>query len=100
MSTISNVNIVLQQGDGAKDAHNTRHASQEHSQVTAAQQKEKDAEQQATIQQPNHSEDVKFENTSREGSNRRHRRKSKKKKGALRRKGHFKTAGTLVDTVA
>lgn len=100
MSTISNVNIVLQQGDGAKDAHSTRHTSQEHSQVIAAQQKEKDAERQTTIQQSNLSEEVKFENTSHEGSNRRRRKKSKRKKAALPRKEHFKTAGTLLDTVA
>ncbi len=59
MTTISNLNIVVQQSGGAKNAQNVRHTIQDPSQLAAAQQREKELQQRTTIQQsedPKHAE--------------------------------------------
>ncbi len=55
MTTISNLNIVLQQEGGAREAQNIRHAVNNQNHVVSANQKEKDNQQQTTVQQSNQS---------------------------------------------
>ncbi len=100
MSTISNMNIVVQQSDGAKNAQNIRHATQEFSQLAAAQQKEKEVQQRTTVQQ---SEDPKKAKLDKEPQDRRkqHRNGSNRNPGSHERSEQKKRpSGKIVDTVA
>jgi len=94
------MNIVVQQSGGAKNAQNIRHATQEHNHLVATQQKEKDIQQQTTIQQ---SEDAEQAKPDKDLPDRR-----KKKRHSRRRLNieesealihEFKGSGKLLDTV-
>jgi len=100
VTSISNMNIVVQQSGEAKGIHGVRHSSQEYSQVVAAHQKEKDAQQQTAVQQPDQSERSKFERASADGNNRKRRKKAKKKKKTPTETQHSGSSGKLVNTVA
>ena len=101
MSTISNVNIVVQQGGGATEAQNVKHSSQEYSQVISAQQREKDDEQRITVQQLDQPEAAGLEKDASDGKRRRRRKKSKaKKKTMSSQNDRFQKAGKLVNTIA
>ncbi|HIJ55042.1 MAG TPA: hypothetical protein HPQ03_02845 [Deltaproteobacteria bacterium] len=102
MTTISNLNIVLQQEGGAREAQNIRHAVNDQSHVVSADQKEKDIRQQTTVQQSNQSEETK---TERDPSKKRKRKRKSRRSirgaaGASEQKRLPGEAGKLVDTVA
>ncbi len=98
MTTLSNLNIVVQHGDSAREAQNIRNQAVESSQQTAVQQ-EKQAEQEKNVQEPDHSEEVKADG---EGTgNKKHGTKKKKKKKKEDAKEQPKDGtGSLLDTVA
>ena len=77
MTTIPNLNVVVQQGSTARDTQNIRQQNQEASQVVAASQPEKDTEQMTTVQGSNESEKIK---TDQEKSSREKEEEGKKKK--------------------
>ena len=102
MTTISNINIVLQQEGGAREAQNVRHGVNDQNHVVSADQKEKDIQQQTTVQQSDQSDRTKAE----EDSSRKRKRKRKNRRSHLNAtdgsepKRHSGEAGKLVDTVA
>ncbi len=78
MTTIPNLNVVVQQGGAARDAQNIRPQSQDASQVVAAQQTDKETEQRNTVQDSNESEALKQKKKKSTASE--HEKKKKKKK--------------------
>lgn len=97
MSTISNLNIVVQHGDSAKDVHNIKNTNVESGQLTAVQQ-EKEEEQNKTVQKSENSEQAKTDSES--SSSRREKEKEKKKKKAEKESKASDATGGLLDTVA
>ena len=100
MSTISNMNIVVQQSGDAKNAQNIRHATQEFSQLAAAQQKERDVEQRTTVQQ---SEDPKQAKLDKEPPDKRKQNRngsSRNPESDKRPERKKRPSGKIVDTVA
>ena len=79
MTTISNLTIVVQQGDSARDAQNIRNPAVESSHLAAAQQ-QKEVEQKKTIQESDNSEKIKADQESAEGRSKEEKEKKKKKK--------------------
>ena len=77
MTTISNINIVVQQGSTARDTQNIRQQGQDTSQALANTQPEKETEQRTTVQDTNEYEAIK---TDQEKSNKKEEQKKKKKK--------------------
>jgi hypothetical protein len=100
MTTVSNVNQLVQQSGDAKDSGHIRHPTHEYSQIVETRQTEKDAEQRTTVQQPDPSKGTVLEKASSGGKKRRHRNKSRKKKRGLPKKSHPGSSGRLVNTVA
>ena len=102
MTTISNVNIVVQQEGGAREAQNIRHAVENHNQLASADQEEKDIQRQTTVQQSDQSERTRTEKDPSK------KRKQKRKDRRLRQgtadtpeqKGCSDGAGKLVNTIA
>jgi hypothetical protein len=100
MSTISNMNIVIQHSDSAKNVQNIRHAAEEFNQLAVAQQKEKEVKQRTTVQQ---SEDPKQVESDKEPPDKRkkHRSGSKRNPESDEQPGQKKRfSGKIVDTVA
>ena len=100
MSTISDMNIVVQQSNGAKNAQNIRHATQEFSQLAVTHQKEKEVQQRTTVQQ---SEDPKKAKLDKEPQDRRkqHRKGSSRNPESDGRPEQKKRpSGKILDTVA
>ena len=100
MSTISNMNIVVQQSGDAKNAQNIRHATQEFSQLAATHQKEKEVQQRTTVQQ---SEDPKQAKLDKESQDKRkqHSKGSKRNPESDGRPEQKKRlCGKILDTVA
>jgi hypothetical protein len=101
MSAISNLNIILQQGGGAREAQQIKSAMNDHTHVVSANQKEKDVQQQTTVQQSNQSERSKSDKDSREKRKRkRQRRPSQSSDTGSNQPALSTQAGKLVDTVA
>jgi len=100
MNTISHMNVVVQQSGGAKEVHNVRHATQDGTQVVAAQQKEKADEQRTMVQ---HSEDARragFEKDLPDRRGRRRKRSPAPPKADTAEQQAPDSAGRLLDTVA
>jgi hypothetical protein len=104
MTTISNLNIVLQQEGGAREAQNIRHAVNNQNHVVSADQKEKENQQQTTVQHSNQSEGTKTEKdpSEKRKRNRKNRRSHHGSDVASEQKRLLGNgeAGKLVDTVA
>ena len=98
MAGISSFNIVIQQGDVARDAQNVRHKHLDSNQVAPAQQQEMDKEQATKIHQPDDSEKLKLNKDRSEGRKRKKKKISKEKKNT---KGEEpESTGSLLDTIA
>ncbi len=102
MTTISNLNAIVQHGDSALETQNVKNQTIESSHV-AATVKEKEEEQNKAVQESDNSEQIK---TDQESAGTKERRKRKKKKKAdteteseQDEENPDKTGG-LVDTVA
>jgi hypothetical protein len=59
MTTISNINIVVQQGDTIKDAQNIKNQPLDPKEVTFAQQQEKEKELRETVHESESTEKIK-----------------------------------------
>ena len=102
MTGISNVNIVMQQEGGAREAQNIRHAAENQNHLVAAEQKEKDIQQQITVQQSNQSERTRTEKDPSEERKQR-RKKRRFRQGSVNapeQKSSPGEAGKLVNTIA
>ena len=99
MTTISDVNIVVQQGNSAREAQNTRTQPLDPNQMTVAQQQEKESEQRTTVSESDESDRI-TPDQEREG--RKEERQGAKKKAP--EKGEAEkdpdAPGRLVDTIA
>jgi hypothetical protein len=102
MTAISNLNIVLQQEGGAREAQNIRHAVNSQNHVVSANQKEKDNQQQTTVQHSNQSEGTQAEKdpSEKRKRKRKNRRSHHGAADASEQKRFPGEAGKLVDTVA
>lgn len=79
MTTIPNLNVVVQQGSVARDTQNVRQQSQDPGQIVPANQPEKDSEQMTTVQDTSTSDGIKTdeEKTAKE-EGQQHKKKKKK----------------------
>ena len=102
MTSISNLNIVLQQEGGAREVQNIRQAVENQNHLVSADQKEKNIQQQTTVQQSNQSERTRTEKDPSEKRNqrRKNRRFRQGSANTPNRKGYPDGAGKLVNTVA
>lgn len=102
MTTVSSMNVVLQQGTGAKEVHNARHQAMDYAQAAETQiQKAKEAEERTTVNPQEEKEKVKLdqdqaEDKQRERENKKQHRESRDN---LPEKPPGET-GRLLDTVA
>ncbi len=104
MATISNINIVVQQGDTAKDAQNVRNQSLDPKEVTIAQQQKKETEQRKTVHESDHSEKIKPDE-ERTGKKNQEGKKEKQEdtkaeaKKEIERESDPEATGRLLDTI-
>lgn len=100
MTTISNMNIVVQQSGGAKNAQNLRPVMQEYSQLIAVQQKEKDVQQRTTVQSSEEARQAKLDKDGPDKRRRKYRRRSRSNPAAPEPAAEAaEGAGKLLDTV-
>lgn len=106
MTTISDVNIVVQQGNSAREVQNTRTQPMDPNQATVAQQQEKESEQRTTVKE---FEDPGKINPDQEREGRQSKRGGRQKQpggsGENAKKEEDETAdsdtpGRLLDTIA
>jgi len=104
MTTISNINIVVQQGDAAKEAQNVRNQPLDPKQATFAQQQEKEMELRETVQEPEGSDKIK-RHEERTGKEKQEKGKEKQEdtkaeaKKDLERESDPEATGRLLDTI-
>jgi hypothetical protein len=100
MSTISNMNIVVQQSGDAKNAQNIRHATQEFSHLAADQQKEREVQQRRTVQQSGDPKQAKLgkETPDKRKQNRNGNSRNSESNGEPDQKK--RASGKILDTVA
>jgi len=106
MTSISDVNIVVQQGNSAREVQNTRTQPMDPNQATVAQQQEKESEQRTTVKE---FEDPGKINPDQEREDRKRKPGSRQKQpdgsGKKGKKEEDETAdadspGKLLDTIA
>ena len=100
MTTLSNMNIVVQQSGSAKEVQNFRHTTQEYNQVIATQQREKDVQQRTTVQLSEDSKRTQLDKEPPEKRKRRRHLKSRSKKTTSKANSGSDNAGSLLNTVA
>lgn len=101
MTGISNMNIVLQQGGSAQEAHAPKQQSAEHSQTIVAQQQVvREVEAKAKVPESETAEKLrqKKEQTGKKNEEQRSREEKKKKKDEKEKESA--PTGKLLDTVA
>lgn len=94
-NTISNINVIVQHGDNAKEAQNIRNQNVEAGQMAAV-HKEREEEKTVTVQESDESEKLSPDQEGSQNEQRKHRRKQKKKKTSQK---SIDTSGHIVDTV-
>lgn len=102
MTTISNINIVVQQGEPAKEAQHVRNPQLDAHQLTPAQQAQKEMEARGTVNESEESEKIKTdqeESGERERSEQ-ERKKKKQQQENLPDEGNPDGTGRLLDTIA
>ena len=101
MTGISHLNVVVQQGGSAQDAHNIKHQSVEHTQVVAAQQEAvREADLRGKVPESEASDKLGLKrDKSKEKNDRQPSEEEKKKKKEAEEKKMALT-GKLLDTVA
>ncbi|MBU0995496.1 MAG: hypothetical protein KJ737_23620 [Proteobacteria bacterium] len=80
MTTIPNLNVVVQQGSVARDTQNIRPHAQDSSQTIAVQQPEKEIAKQTTVQDSSNSDTIQADQEKNLAGPNNHRKKNKKKK--------------------
>ena len=102
MTTISNINIVVQQGDAAKDTQNIKNQPLDSKQVTFSQQQEKETEQRKTVHESEEKEKI-TPDQERKGSQKREAKKESKKVEERKDKdieSDPEATGRILDTIA
>lgn len=101
MTTIPNLNVVVQQGSSARDAQNVRQ-SQDAAQVVTANQPEKETEQRTTVQSSNESDALKAnkEKSSKEKEEKKKKKKAKEDDEVTEAKHDPDAPGQLLDVQA
>jgi len=102
MTTISNINIVVQQGDAAKDAQNIKTQPLDPKQVTFSQQQEKETEQRKTVHESEEKEKI-SPDQERQDSRKRDSKKEGKKEDVNKGKeveSDPEATGRILDTIA
>lgn len=80
MTTIPNLNIVIQQGDSVRDSHNIRNQTLDAAQQTAFQRLEEEDKKRTQVSQTEETEKVLFnKEASGEGKRRQEQREARKK---------------------
>jgi hypothetical protein len=99
VSSISTLNVVVQQGNSAHDLHQARPQSSDQIQLAASQQQEaKEVEQRSTVQ---HSEEMEKNQLKQDGAGKgRYLLRQKKKKKVIAAEKESGSTGRLLDTVA
>jgi len=99
MTTISDVNIVVQQGNSAREAQNTRTQPLDPNQMTVAQQQEKESEQRTTVSESDESDRI---NPDQERESRQKKQNDSKKKDQKEIEAEMNpdATGSLLDTIA
>jgi len=99
MTTISDVNIVVQQGNSAREAQNVRTQPLDPNQMTVAQQQEKESEQRTTVSESDESDRIA---PDQEKEGRREERQGAKKKAPEKSEAEKDpdAPGRLLDTIA
>jgi len=106
MTTISDVNIVVQQGNSAREVQNVRTQPLDPNQATVAQQQEKESEQRTTVKEFEDSGKInpdqeKEDRQTKTGSKRKQPEGSKKKGDAKEDDtADAESPGRLLDTIA
>ena len=80
MTTIPNLNVVVQQGSVARDTQNLRPQVHDATQAAAVQQPEKEAEKQTTVQDSSDSDSIQADQEKSFAGGKRRRKEKKKKK--------------------
>jgi hypothetical protein len=98
VSSISTLNIVVQQANSAHDLQQVRQQSPDHAQLAASQQQaDKEVAQRSTVQ---HSEEMEKNQLSQEGAGKgRYLLRQKKKKKIIATEKEAGSTGRLLDTV-
>ena len=99
MTGISDINIVVQQGDSAKEVQNVRHATHDYNQVVSARQKEKETQERTTVLESEDSKETKLNNDAQERRKRRRKKRRRHGKDVSKSQPH-PDAGNFIDTVA
>jgi len=97
MTTISNMNIVVQQTGTSKEAHDAKHQLVDANQMaTDKKQEEKRKEQAITVQDSENSEKIKIDSQN----SQKHKKKKKPNKDKKKmKKKNTKPTGKLIDTI-
>ncbi len=101
MSSISDLNLVVQQGGNAKEAHNTRPVVHDNSQLAAALQEKQEAEKRTKVQHTKDSDQVSL-NAKEHKQKKDGRKRRRKRKQAHHQKHPLdpRAPGRLLDTIA
>lgn len=97
MTGISNVNIVIQQGDVARDVQQMKAGHQDSSQVAASVQPEKEVKERTQVQQSPDSSKSRWEKGKKEGSRRQMAEQKKKNRKKINKKNN--DSDHILDTI-
>ncbi len=100
MTTISNINIVVQQGDAARETQQVKHPPMDSSQLTPAQQAQKEMEQRAVIKESDTAEKVKPYQEKKQGSQEEREKERKEREQKELDEEDPDGTGRLLDTIA
>ncbi|MCF8067770.1 MAG: hypothetical protein K9L30_04200 [Desulfobacterales bacterium] len=101
VTPISEVNIVVQQGGAARDAHNVRHQGHDFNQAVAAQdQQGKDEQKQTVVQASDESEQAQLDPDQLKKREQERQERERKKKEDAAKKKEIEGRGRLLNTVA
>ena len=100
MSGITDLNIVIQQGNSAKEAQNVRSQPLDPNQLTVAQQDEKVQEERTTINDPEDSQHVRPDDKKEKENEKKQKQKEERNKKEAMRKKDPDATGKLLNTIA
>lgn len=98
MTGVSHLNVVVQQGGSARDAHNIKHQTSEHTQVVAAQEEAvREADLKGKVPESEAADKLGLKRDKSKEKNDRHQSEEEKKKKEREKK--LAVTGNLLDTV-
>ena len=102
MTTIPNMNIVIQQGDAIRESHNIRNHALESAQLSAFQRLEEEDRKRTQVSQTPETEKIMFDKESSREEKRRQRQKESKQRKEQKARGRntdLDTPGRLLNTI-